>query len=396
MRGMLGRILRGVGYLILLICAAAALLSLPRGGIEWRYAGQIVVAFIGGPLLVILIAGAGLAFWRWRRTRDRLALAVSIAAGLGVTACAFTMGGHIAAAQRHDISIDYARLLWPGPLRYDGPEPERFTYDRFEGEPVEMVVYRPTRSASGKKAPVLVYVHGGGWMGGDASARHGDLQWFARQGYIAIGVNYSLSSSKRHLWDVVQPQVACALSFIGKNSDRFGADPQRMVLFGESAGGNLVLNIGGMTHRGALPSRCGGSVPRIAATVSIYPPVDLVALYGHAPSRHFAVAYTGGSPRQFPARYAAVSPLTDVAAPAPPTLILTGLDDSLVPVRDILGYVRRAKAAGQPIELITVPRAGHGFDGIPGSIGHQIVRKATMAFLKRQGLAPAHPTTSKP
>ncbi len=50
MRGMLGRILRGVGYLILLICAAAVqLLSLPRGGIEWRYAGQIVVAFIGGP-----------------------------------------------------------------------------------------------------------------------------------------------------------------------------------------------------------------------------------------------------------------------------------------------------------------------------------------------------------
>ncbi len=49
----------------------------------------------------------------------------------------------------------------------------------------------------------------------------------------------------------MQPQVACALVIYRQNSDRFGADPQRMVLFGESAGGNLVLNIGGMTHRGA-------------------------------------------------------------------------------------------------------------------------------------------------
>ncbi len=130
--------------------------------------------------------------------------------------------------------------------------------------------------------------------------------------------------------------------------------------------------------------------------MSIYPPVDLVALYGHAP-RAISPSLTPADRR---ANFLRATPrsrqLTDVAAPAPSTLILTGLDDSLVPVRDILGYVRRAKAAGQPIELITVPRAGHGFDGIPCSIGHQIVRKATMAFLKRQGLAPAHPTTSKP
>lgn len=388
MRRMTGKFLRGLGYLLILVCAFAALLSLPRAGFLPQYIGQAVIALLGGPVLVILIAGLCLALWRWQRTSAQLALATSIIAGIGAAACMFTIGGYVQAARQNGFSVDYARLSLPGPFRYDGPSFRRFTYDHFDGKAVDLIVYKPVRPTKARKAPVLIYVHGGGWTGGDADPRNGNLQWFARQGYVVIGVNYSLSSSRKHRWDIVQPQVACALSWIARNAERFAADPERMALMGESAGGNIILNVGGMSHRGAIASRCGGVVPKIAAMIAISPPVDLVGLYHYRDSRHFAVAYTGGTPVQYPSRYAAVSPIKQVAEPAPPTLLMTGLDDSVVPVRDMLDYANRAEAAGNSMELITVPRAGHGFEIIPGTVGHQIVRQATMRFLKRNGLAP--------
>lgn len=388
MRAILGKLLRGLGYVLLAICASVTLLALPSGMVEWRYVGQFIFAFIGGPILAILLVGMFLAILRWHRTRDRLAIVMSIIAASGVAASVITFSGYFSAARAYQVSIALPDLFWPRPTKGTGPEPETYVYDRFENEDVKLIVYPKAPAVVAKNAPILVYIHGGGWVMGSADGRDADMRWFTEQGYLVIGVNYSLSSPERHLWDVTQPQIGCALSWIGTNATRLGGNPEKIVLFGESAGGNLVLNASGLAHRGRLPSRCGGNVPDIAATISIYPPVDLVPLYEHAPARRFGDAYLGGSPQEFPERYPPLSPITYVREKAPPVLILTGLEDSLVPVDYTLRYVDTARSAGRRVDLITIPRAGHGFDAIPGSAGNQIVRNATIAFLKREELSP--------
>jgi acetyl esterase len=280
------------------------------------------------------------------------------------------------------------RIFFPGPFSYPGPKHAKYVFDGFDGEEAKVLVYPPAPRSDGRKSPILVYVHGGGWIVGDADQRGHDWQWFARQGYLLIAVNYTLSADTRHLWNVTQPQIGCALAWIEKNGARLGGDPARIALMGESAGGNLVLGTSGRAYRGELPSRCGGNVPKPKATIAISPPTDLVALYAHKPAQKFAVAYTGGSPRQYPDRYAMVSPILQAGAPAPPLLLMTGEDDGVVPLRDMLRYVALARRAGQSVEVITVPRAGHGFEIMPGSIGHQTMMKASDAFLRRHGMAP--------
>lgn len=383
--GMIGR---GAIHLVIVLAALSAITALPRSWFEPRYIGQFIMANFGGPVLLMLLAGGIFAALRWRAKREKLALGIALLSALGLIAGGVVLNGYAQVAASHGLPVNYARVLVPGNFSIGPVEHTAHVYDRFEGEEVRLHVYRKPGAPLSGNAPLVVYIHGGGWVLGSESERREDMQWLTQMGYVVVGLDYSLSSEKRHLAAMTESQLGCGLAWIGSHARDFGADPSRIVLFGESAGGNLVLNISGKASRGELQSRCGGQVPKIAATFSVYPPVELATLYNHKPAQRFADAYIGGSPQQFPDLYAEVSPSTTVARPAPPVLILTGLDDSLVPVEGTLRYVDQARAARRDIELITIPRAGHGFDVISGGIGRQILRQSMIDFLRRKGLKP--------
>lgn len=379
-----GRIL---GYLLLAPLVAVAWFGLLRLGLAPQYIAQVIVAFVGPIVLLLLLVGTAVTFRRWWKTRHKGFLAVFLIAGSGLLACGYTLGAQLRVASTHGISINPLATLWPRLPVLGDARGHSVIYDHFNGQDVRLYLYRPPVEPSGG-APVLVYVHGGGWVQGENRQRERDLRWFADQGYLVVGIDYSLSSAREHLWNITQPQIACALAWVGANAKAAGGNPARLAMIGESAGGNLVLNIGNLANAGRLASRCGGSVPRVDAVIPIYPPVDMVALYAHPAAAQYPLAYIGGSPAQYPERYAAVSPIRSISPSNPAALILTGLDDSLVPVADTLRYVDSARAAGVEIELIGIPRMGHGFDMLPGSIGNQIVRSSALQFLARHKLAP--------
>jgi acetyl esterase/lipase len=101
-----------------------------------------------------------------------------------------------------------------------------------------------------------------------------------------------------------------------------------------------------------------------------------------------ASAYTGGSPAEFPQRYAAISSATHLGATAPPTLILFGAADHLVPTEGTYRFAELARAAGVDVELVAVPYADHVFDARSGSIGQQGYRQLTAKWLRDHGQAP--------
>lgn len=380
-------ILRVLGYILLAPLIVVAWLSVLRLDYDPQYAAQLIMEFVGPILFVILLIGVAMTFRQWRKSGGKAYLAVWLTVASGALASGITLGTYIGAAAANGIAVNPFRGLWPKLPTLAEAHGSAFVYDRYVGEDAKLYVYQPRPSPS-RPAPILVYVHGGGWVQGSNDQRERDLRWLADKGYLVIGVDYALSSSSRHLWDVTQPQIACALTWITRNGERLGGDIHRVAMFGESAGANLVLNVGNRLTDGKLGSRCGGSAPKIGAIISIYPPVDMAKLYAHPAATQYGDAYIGGSPARYPQRYALVSPMTSISPTNPPLLLLTGLDDSLVPVRDTLRYAELAREAGVTVELIAVGRAGHGFDALPGSIGNQIFRGATLRFLSRQGLAP--------
>jgi acetyl esterase/lipase len=94
-------------------------------------------------------------------------------------------------------------------------------------------IYEPTADASALR-PVLVCVHGGGFIRGDKSAKANAGWCFARQGLLTVLPNYRLAPQSR--WPSGPEDVASVVSWLGQHASHFGGDPRRIVLMGESAG----------------------------------------------------------------------------------------------------------------------------------------------------------------
>jgi acetyl esterase/lipase len=343
-------------------------------------------------LITLAVLGGAAATYKWLRRRGRAAAILVVVAILTVAGGSVITARMTATVQRAGADIDLVKTF--GIAQPESAEPDaEATYSTFEGAPLELSIYRPASSPK-SGAPVLVFIHGGGWVAGDRSANSADLRWFADQGWVAVSVGYALSSPDRHLWDVTQSQIGCALAWLGDHIHSYGGDPTRLSLSGDSAGGNLAINAAYMSADGTLPSSCGGKAPPARAVSTLYPVVDPAEFYdnpdpvlgGHA--RGMVGAYTGGSPREFPQRYASIASDEHISAKAPPTLMILGGADHLVPNGGAYRFAERARAAGVEVELVTVPYADHVFDARPGSLGQQAFRQLTAQWLRDHGQAP--------
>lgn len=314
--------------------------------------------------------------------------------GLSLFAVAVAMVGGIAlfrmaaAAQVHGVPVGLARSFATHAPLPSAPDHD-IVYSSNGGKPLRLVIYSPNGGNQRGPAPVLLYVHGGGWVEGDRFAGGENMRWFAEEGWLAIAIDYPLSSRERHLWDSTTEQVGCAMAWAGANIERFGGDPKRISLLGDSAGGNLVLNAGYSANAGTLRSACGGSVPRVAAVSAIYPAVDLAEVYrGDFPqisdmARGYADAYVGGSPDRFPERYARINPSSYIHRQAPPTLLIVGENDHLLPPQLTYRFHDQAKRGGVKVELIRFPYGQHLFDQATNSLGNQLVLGASRKFFER-------------
>jgi acetyl esterase len=345
--------------------------------------------FVVLPLLAaILVWFAGPRHRRGlRRALGLLALGVALVAVVSV-------GRMVSTVHEQGVPVSLGAAL-----ASHGPVPSvpnhDFVYARFGKEPLGLLIYKPERQRQPQPlAPILMYVHGGGWVEGDRFSGAENMRSFARHGWLAISIDYALSSPKRHLWNRSTEQVACALAWVRLNAGRFGGDVTRISLLGDSAGGNLVLNAAYRANAGELRSSCGGSVPRIAAVSAIYPAVHLAEVYTNKfplagdVARGNANAYIGGSPDTFPARYAYVDPVSYISKKAPPTLIIVGENDHLLPPQFTYRFVEEAKRGGVNVELVSFPYGEHLFDQATNSIGNQLVRGATRRFLEKHGQGP--------
>ena len=112
-------------------------------------------------------------------------------------------------------------------------------------------LYLPSRASSCGAAPIIVWVHGGDWGGGDKAELSDSIAAkLTEMGYVLASVNYRLSSFMytRHdppvTWPTHANDVAVAMAWLRQQAATFNGDPDRMALIGFSAGAQIVANLG--------------------------------------------------------------------------------------------------------------------------------------------------------
>lgn len=204
------------------------------------------------------------------------------------------------------------------------------------------------------KFPVVIIVHGGGWMNWDKESPTDIVPVFApvATNFTWFTIDYRLAPTNR--WPACFEDVLTAIRWVKAHAAEYKGDPERIALLGYSAGGHLVTFAGVQTNADT----------RVQAVAAFAPPTDLVAdnerRGGLTPSM---VALFNFSSTNITDDARAVlkqnSPLTYVQPGLPPFLILNGSADKTVPVGQSENFVKALKVAGVDATLVTIPGGQH-------------------------------------
>jgi len=282
------------------------------------------------------------------------------------------------------------------------PELRTLAYATRDGAELKLDLYLPP-SASGTKSPVILFLHGGGWSGGTRTTGPDFTRYFAQDGFAMASIEYRLTPAITFPSNV--EDVRTAVRWLKANAAAHGLDPERICLWGTSAGGHLAA-VASLAPRGMFegtdnltqssavqcvldaygPTRFDVMDAQTQAErADLQRPVVEIAVGGRG--RGAPPAAPGGpppagrgaaaTPHDDPAspesrllgapvqsaadRVRAASPITYVGPGAPPFLIMHGLADSSVPHGQSVLLYDALKAAGRPVTLRLVDGLPHTF-----------------------------------
>ncbi len=217
-----------------------------------------------------------------------------------------------------------------------------------QGHDLRMDLYVPQTD---KPAPVVVWIFGGSWKFG-SKGFHVALRDLTRSGIAVASIEYRMSSTA--VYSAQLDDCRSAVQWLRANGSRYGIDPQRIGVSGESAGGHLAALVGNV--EGAT---------RIRAVCALYPPTDLVTLgrFYAKPDRLSNIDKLLGGPIEQKLAFAAeASPVNNVSASSPPFLIIHGAKDKLVPLEQSQMLQRKLTNSHVEAQLIVVLGKGHWFN----------------------------------
>lgn len=241
-------------------------------------------------------------------------------------------------------------------------------YGEAGGVQLKMDIYYP-QTMNGP-APAVIYVHGGGWTGGDKA--DGNISRAAGAltgaGFLVVSVNYRLAPAAKFPAQI--EDVKCAVRYLKANAARYRLDPERIGAWGGSAGGHLVSLLGvtdgdeGLEGSSGYPEQSS----RVAAVADMFGPSDLTREFrGGARGNALGLQVFGTNDSDSEVLKQA-SPVTYVSVDDPPFLIMQGEEDLLVPPEQSQELYDRLRAASVPATLVMVKNAGHAFEPVGGQI----------------------------
>jgi acetyl esterase/lipase len=220
----------------------------------------------------------------------------------------------------------------------------------------KMDIYLPSgRNTTNTK--VIILIHGGAWNQGDKSEFTAYVDTLKQRlpDYAIFNINYRLATGAINFFPTQENDIKSAVEFIySKRSEYLVSD--KFVMLGASAGGHLALL---QSYKNILPVR-------IKAVVDFFGPADLMEMYTNPHSPLVTVLLEniiGGTPATHAAMYNESSPLNYVTAQSPPTIILHGGADIVVPSSQSILLKDELLAAGVMHQYVFYPTENHGWFG---------------------------------
>ena len=266
------------------------------------------------------------------------------------------------------MSLTDARTADLASIRQSGGEPEP-VYEVTDltipgpGGELPLRVYRP---ASERPLPVLLYFFGGGWVLGTIDTADGVSRSLANSsGALVVVVGYRLAPE--HPFPAAIDDCYAAVRWVAEHAGEIGADPARIAVGGDSAGGNLAAAV-------ALRARADG--PALAGQLLVYPNTDQLADDESMRAADDPFLFNRHSVAWYRQHYlpdpgAAASPLAsplraESLAGLPPALVITA---EYAPLRDQgEAYARRLADEGVQAALTRYPGMTHGFFTMAGTV----------------------------
>jgi acetyl esterase/lipase len=229
-------------------------------------------------------------------------------------------------------------------------------------------VYTPHNAA--QPVPVVVQIHGGGWIEGMKEENVLELIPYVQMGFAAVNVEYRLG--RVSLAPAAVVDCRCALHWVFENAKKYNFDVNRVVVTGGSAGGHLALTTGMLTPTAGFDRECRTNDdtmwkgpgdtshdPKVAAIVNWFGITDVLDEIHGPNTKGYAVVWIGDQPNadEIAKR---VSPINMVTKNVPPILTIHGDHDELVPYEQAVRLHKALDTAGVPNQLYTVKGGNHG------------------------------------
>jgi acetyl esterase/lipase len=313
-----------------------------------------------------------------RTTPGRIGLLVTLGSWVGLV-----LSIRQSWAARHEIREALRDLTDDGsdaelvPVRVE----RNIVFGRAGGRDLELDLHAPADPpAPGERRPVLVQVHGGGWILGFKD-RQGQLlmRYLAQRGWVCCNVDYRLSPMATfpdHLVDVKR-----AIAWIREHAEELGADPDFVAVTGGSAGGHLTALTALTQNEAGLQPGFEDADTSVQAAVPFYGVYDFTNRNGAWPpdtvTTLLAPFVMKADLDEAPEAYAAASPLDRVHADAPPFLVVHGDIDLLAPVEDARDFVERLRAVSrEPVYYLELHGAQHAFETFASLRANAVVEAA--------------------
>lgn len=235
--------------------------------------------------------------------------------------------------------------------------------------PLRLDLYRPKNASSPR--PLVVYVHGGGWQSGHTRHSGAFENWpavlasLSAKGYVVVSLEYRLSGEAP--FPAAFDDVKAALVWLRSHAGDYGIDPSRAVIWGGSAGGHLAaltaVSCGDLGSARATPAACAQGL------VAWYGMFDFASTLQAEGSREANAPAAG---HRFldcvkaacdPNVVRMASPIAFVDAKDPPTLLIHGRRDAVVPVDQSISFDAALRSKGVQSTLKIIEGVDHSFIG---------------------------------
>jgi acetyl esterase/lipase len=228
-------------------------------------------------------------------------------------------------------------------------------------------IYRPAKNIA---SPVVVYIHGGGWVNGTKEEVVMETLPFMAMGFAVVNVEYRLA--KISPAPAAVEDCLCVLHWLGRHAREYNLDLDKVIVAGSSAGGHLALTTALIPTSAGFEAECatdddytGGAGlwpnyrAKVAAVINWFGITNVADLLQGANTKAYAVTWIGSrANREELAKQ--MSPLTYVRAGLPPILTIHGDRDPYVPYSQAVRFHEALTKAGVKNQLLTIYDKGHG------------------------------------